>query len=404
MQRPPRDLLMRLTARFLAVCAALTAVGAGAALANGCVSPSCMETATCPDSPDSEPTDTTVAETEMNAPAQDASVDASDGSPTDANEEDVVEDDSADAADVVEAGPFPCTCTARPNLGWEGPGIIYETQGETDASACTQAPYTDPNFQNFGAMPSVPSLDCACQCGPPDGAACTPPSISVYSDPNCQNTCGSGGPTACTAAAAHCSSGGQSAAVTALAAPTGLGTCGSYVQTKATPPPTFGFYGEGCLSASAFSTTGCGDSGLVCAADPPSGSIPHLCIWTAEATGCPDSGPYQTPYRTYYAGFQDGRTCNGTQCGCGSPTGVSCTLVGAAIYSSAGCASAPISLSHLGLLDGSATCNSFPAGGIESMTTNVMVDGGCAITGMATTFGTATPDPTQGVETVCCAQ
>lgn len=410
---------MRLKARFLGVCAALGAAGASATAMDACVNPTCIETATCPDSEDAFPTsdqtldvaegggaegDSTMFAEDAQESGADRSVDSAPDSAADAKVEDapIVNDSASDSPTEMEAGPCTGTCTTPAPPGWYGPGALFD--GVADAGdQCTLWPYTQQQFLQW-AGPSSPPLSCSCQCGAPSSDSCTTPSITVYSDNECVNPCGSAGSEACTTAdGTKCSSGGQSAGVTALPTASGQGTCdASAVQTATPPPPSWSHQGEGCLPTVRFTTSGCGDAGLLCASPPPSGFVPQLCIWFAGDVSCPDAGPYQLLYRQYFGGYLDGRTCSQAGCSC-APPNVTCSLVGATSFSSLGCGGATTSLTHLGVQSGLTNCN-MPANVIESMTATTIMDGGCSPIGSANSMGTVSQDPSQGVTTVCCAQ
>lgn len=415
MQRPPRDLVMRLKTRVLALSATIAAIGATAALIDGCVNPTCMETATCPDSEDAAPssdrtidvsvdagleTDSTLAGRDAQEAGSDSMADAGIDSTTDGNETpDVAEEDAVGndapfdaAADANDAGPT-CSgiCASTAPSGWFGPGAFYDGPSDAAAPPCT-APYTYNPFTQFSTLQPQPAT-CQCACGSLD-AGCSNPTITVYDDNVCRNECSAAAvPSSCTTV---CASSGQSAIVTtppAALAP----SCGAPSSTMTSAPqPTWSRQGEACglPGGTSFADAGCA-SGSVCAADPPMGFF--LCIWKQGDLVCPATGPYQLLYQ-YYAStdYLDTRGCSATNCTC-TPANAGCQLVGVSGFGSAGCPGTPSMLANL---DAGACNGNLPT--IVSMTSSVTSSGSCSTGGTASPTGTVS----QGTPTwtVCCTQ
>jgi len=417
-QRLPRDLLMRLTTRILAACATVATIGATAALIDGCMSPTCMETATCPDSEDViQPTDQTVdavSDVRLEADstivaqdAQEAGIDSMTDSPIDStvdrNESpDVIEEDVAVSDAAGEGGPdaesgTPCTgtCAAPAPSGWFGPGAFYDGPYDGAAPPPCEAPYTYNPFTQFSSL-EWQAATCACSCGALD-AGCSSPTITIYDDNVCVNACAASAvPGSCTTV---CAQGGRSAIVTtppAALAP----SCGAPGSTMSSDPtPTWSRQGEACglPGSTVFTDAGCA-SDSICAAAPPPGFF--LCIWKQGNVQCPTTGSYTLLLSQYYGvtDYIDTRSCSATNCTC-TPANAGCQLVGVSGFGSTGCPGTPNMLANLD----AGVCNeNLPT--TVSMMTTVMTSssGSCSSGGTASPAGSvsaATP-----TWTVCCTQ
>ena len=112
-------------------------------------------------------------------------------------------------------------------------------------------------------------------------------------------------------------------------------------EAEPTPPPlTWGQFARVCRGA----PPGACSNDLLCV--PPQAAGFLRCVSVVGVYDC--SAPYFAPYtQTYvfYAGLDDARTC--APCGCGAPTGASCSAA-IALYADGACTSAATDAGSVG--------------------------------------------------------
>jgi hypothetical protein len=341
--------------------------------------------------------DTVIADASSEDAAQDMAI-------ADASSEDVTPSDvvtpcdltNPDCTNPVCAPSF--TCIPAVPSGWTGPVALFDQTGAGSpapaAPACPTMPQYSVEAYDGHANP-VSQGACTCACGSASAVTCTGPTVQVFRDGVCgsSNACISvANVSACTSACA--SSSALSAKVTAAPAPSG-GSCPSTVQNGLQPwnlTTDWATTGRVCAASRTVSQGGCAVN-EVCADAPPSTFAQAVCVYQAGALTCPPGYPHQY---VYFEHGTDSRSCT-SGCGCGSPTGVTCTLSSVSVSATSASCSSPASVSTT--LN---QCSMNLAATARNVTASVTPSGGqCAPTGTATVAGMVTPDtPT----TVCCTQ
>jgi hypothetical protein len=415
----------------VALAAGLASAAANLAMAEGCGSADCMETATCPDPASDGASAGDHVVQEGSSTAETGGDDMVEGGPEVTVDAEVVDDSDADtdvvdgpaeapadspaSADVVSgdaagscssncADPqcqqsYMCTASAPP--GWFGPVALFDQGGGPPAPApptCSGA-YPGDAFDG-NSTPTSPAASCACTCGTAQGA-CTGPTVTVYSDNQCvvSNNCGTGATTTCGVVdGVRCSSGGQSFAVAALPQPTGSASCTAGAATTSRPAWQWTRTARACSPNRAFVAGGCATN-QVCADRPSSAFAPTLCVWqNADLGGCTGAPGYPLMHK-YYGNVVDDRRCSLGSCSCGSPAGVSCALTRVTSYAQPDCSDPGFALVSPPV----GRCNDIGINQIVGMIAGVSSAGTCGIGGSAAPTGAVTPDST-GAVTVCCAQ
>ena len=223
-------------------------------------------------------------------------------------------DAGADAE--TDAGASPCMCTEGPPAGWQGPLVLF--QGTTSPPECGgQYPVVAYNGQ--GDLTAAPAACQACMCSAPDGGTCST-RMFVTSD------CGQSTATGCTGftlPAGTCVSLGAPNGCQGRGAGYGpsttsgeAGNCVASGGAQTGAPAAFGTLARACALATSAPTSSCAAS-QVCAAPPPAGFGPGLCIEASGDVPCPSASPYAVQL-LFYASFADARTCS--DCGCTPPS------------------------------------------------------------------------------------
>lgn len=399
---------MRVAGRVLGVWAALSTIAVSAAAIDGCVSPTCTETATCPDPGDAiQAQDQSVAaDGGPDAPdaMPDSTLDQSSDAAPDGGPDggDVVQDTAsdsqpADAADASEA-TAPCQCVSGIPSGWSGPGVVFDGLIDASAPSCA-APYSS-TAGNANSIPEGPQYGCTCTCGSID-AGCSGPTISVFHDNGCNSTdiCTTQQPTTCLSL---CPSAGFSAMIMKGPIPNAP-SCPPGATATSPIAPSWGRQAEICQYAGNVPDAGC-VSDQICAPPAPSGFESSVCIWRAGNVNCPDAGSYQTQ-RQYFDAWVDTRTCNTNTCSCTASPSVACTLTNVTTYSNSACsvsATSPANeLTNLEVDACSPNINN-TNGGVVGVTTTVVGSGTCSIAGTPSSTGSVTAGPPAW--TLCCTQ
>jgi hypothetical protein len=295
-------------------------------------------------------------------------------------------------------------CTAAAPSGWFGPVALYDQGGGPPApnpAPCSGA-YSNDAFDGH-STPNSPALACGCSCGAPTGI-CTNATIVIYSDNQCgaANNCGTAGAPVCTLAdGSKCNTGGGSVMVTGVPQVTGSGSCTAGTTVTSTPSWAWTRTGRGCGTNRALATGGCGTN-QVCADKSSSNFQSKLCVWqNANLADCSAATGYPLLHK-YYTNATDGRTCGAGTCQCSTPTGTTCTLMGAQWFNSppsANCASGGQTLDVT-----TGRCNGNLGGSsVVSIKASIASSGMCPTTGSASPGGSVSPDTTTAI-TVCCAQ
>jgi hypothetical protein len=355
--------------------AAVVCVVAGLSLVDGCGSPDCTEKATCADPPSTPIVDAGHAESGDGCNAS-----------------------SPDCANPKCQAAY--TCTAPAPSGWLGPVALSDQENGPplpQASACSGA-YSNNAFE-ANSNPAFVAASCSCACSSVK-AECTRPIITVYSDNQCgPNNCGTGADTVCGVVdGPHCSSGGQSAKVTAPPQVVGSGSCDAAVSVISTPSSSWTGTARGCGAHRTLEAGGCTNH-RVCADKPSSDFAPTLCVWRhADLSDCTTATGYPRLQGKFYTGVTDDRGCALGSCSCATSADVGCYLAAVASYSTTDCSGMVSSLDV-----NPKTCNEIGNDTIVSMIATVAVTGSCPTLGTPMPTGTVAPDPTTAI-TVCCAE
>ena len=301
-------------------------------------------------------------------------------------------DAAAPAPNVVVPSPAR-TCVPAPAADWTGPLVIHEASGSsTTTLPAGEGAFATPFYDGF-ASPLAAAADCTCTCGAPADVTCSAPTITLYSDRSCTQACGAGqslaAAPACTPLASpgnnNDGENGSGCQATRLrlggSAATGGDCAPSATVTIA--PPTWTAAVRLCTSDVAPAACGAGQIAV-----PPAASgfqQSNYCVARAGEWECPSGYPSK---RTYHESAADTRSC--TSCGCGAPTGASCSAP--TLFTDNACGGTP-QVTRAGACD--AIGNAKGASFSEAAT-----GGACAPSGGMPT-GTVTPTaPT----TICCAR
>ena len=357
--------------------AILASAIAAAVIAAGCRAVDCTETATCAGSADAGACEPGRME------------DCTNGV-----------DDNCDG--LVDCADPQCQpgyrCAPEAPAGFQGPVVLYDESGGPPAPSVPpcEAPYPSDQLDGYDA-PSFQASSCACQCGSVD-RGCIGPAIRTFTDNTCRNSCNLASAIEGCASDA-CTQPVQSAMIVTPPAVSAAGSCSASAQ--ATFPAwdaarDWGRSGRACGTGRSLLRGGC-STAQVCTPRPPSTLAPGLCVFESGDASCPATYPGK---HTYFAGGSDSRSCTGG-CRCDPPTGVTCTLISAAISSS--CPGGSGISTMTGLEDGgSPKCSAFSSTPTPFASATLAPSGGsCAPAGTTGPTGTVAPTtPT----TVCCAQ
>lgn len=383
---------MRFRLVFGATVALLTV--AGAALLGACGSGACSETLTCDGSSeggedstvDSPPDAGTDVGRDGTLEAElDSAFDGSDAEALDAP-------DVHDApVDVVEAAAA-CGCTPAVPAGFSGPVAFAQeapASGVAPTPPACASPYTV-QAVNGGNDPIFSAPTCTCTCGAVDGG-CSVSTVRTFLDNVCVNQCGFVSAPTCTSS--ECVGESSNSAIVSVPVAMG-GACTQSVQ-KTVPAwnaaQDWGVTGRACATTSTLPEGGCTGT-EICAPAPSSAFGTGVCVYqTGKVVACPSTYPNQ---HVLYSSGTDTRSCVDS-CSCGSPTGVSCSVVGA-VSTSSTCAGASLLFGDAG------SCATFPVTSPPFFVSATVTPSGgsCAPGGSATEAGTVTPT---GPTTVCCA-
>jgi hypothetical protein len=321
--------------------------------------------------------------------------------------------DGADAADAAEVCNGNCAdpacvaanweCVPSWQPGWTAPVLLYyatyDGGSPPDPAPCA-APYAN-DIQDGYNDPVPPKGSCSCTCGPAEGAECSEPFILASTT----NVCG-GGNTITTSVPLDggCVTVGTADFNSGLVLDAGVsfgGSCAE-IETTSVPrwdagsPTEWGALGRVCAAPP--QTYRSGDAGgcpanYTCVQAPPGPLAPNgVCLLSPGDVGCPSTG-YTHQYFLFDGGF-DGRTCS-FDCGCGAPTGVSCTP-SVELFSSGTCSGASMALTETCPAD---TPWNF-SGTVKASATFGASPGTCVADSGATQL-TGAPEGT-GQVTVCC--
>ncbi len=301
------------------------------------------------------------------------------------------EDDNGDQ--LVDCEDPLCTdyrCVAEAPLGWSGPLALYI--GSDTNVTCGGAWSTQAFSSGYGSL-NAPAASCSgCNCGSPNGASCNIAPVDLFWLTNCSSssydqTQAVGQPNVCylvnDADIIWWSARGQ------LSTASG-GSCSPSGGDPTVQPTSYAQRALGCDGAPA--GEGC-TAGLCVPIPEPPLSTP-LCIAHSGDTNCP-TGSYTQKYLSYQS-VADTRDC--TDCGCGSPQGMSCgSLTYFYVdYNNSNCWGSPVVAPH----DGS-TCvnlNMYDGPGSMEFIPGSPSGGYCSSSGGQPT-GSATPaEPL----TICC--
>jgi hypothetical protein len=373
-----------------------------ASLTAGCPpAATCADTATCPDPPDAS---TPLAD--VTAPLFDASSRDDAATPPDAAlfSADVaippetcasleictngIDDDCNGLVDCADPACGPeFECVDAPPDGWSGPGVLFRSGTDLDASAlpACPAPFTVDALDGTTGPTGEPAT-CACACDAPAGASCST-NISFYYDTACANLCASSAlsPGTCSTAC----SGAQTLKLAASVSQSGACAPQSTAQVS---PVTWASIARVCSSAAPPDAPGGCGAGRACLARPPVPFTGRVCIWQSGQTACPD--PAATRYLSF-SGAADTRGCS--VCTCGAPQGVTCNGASTTTFSDVACTTSPETVTSAT----NAPCVTAPAGihGVESASNPTAAQGSCAPSEAIAT-GSLTP---VGATTICCS-
>jgi len=360
------------------------------------------------DAPTEAPTET--GEEPMDGPAGDAAVDAEDA-PFDGSAETSSPDagSDADACGTVEIcnnniddncdGLVDCAdpqcfagfaCIPAPTVGWTGPVELWEGVVPGVPPTCAGAFPSD--VYDGNATPTQPPDSCsACACSSASGGACGAATVSFFDDSSCTMTCPDAGATsaqlpvgACVNLTSYTSTCATPSMTISAPAPSG-GSCSPSGGAASTTPWAWTQLARVCGVPTPTVPGGC-TAPMVCAPRPAAQFDATVCVVLGGAQSCPAAFPSK---KTYYGSASDDRTC--TACGCGAPSGASCTgtvkeYSGPSCNGSASTLGAPSACTPL-------------SGKSEELTTATPSGGSCAPSGGQPTGSIDPTSPT----TVCCA-
>lgn len=294
--------------------------------------------------------------------------------------------DASESATDVSA-PVACAlaCIAAPPPGWSGPYALSEAVGGAKVASCSTGGYPLDVYDGV-ASPSAPAASCDCQCGPPAGGRCNPPTVTLshgMCNPGSQCATADMSLGACVDFDTKACGGARMELSPPAPVP------GSCVASASTNVPDARWTASARLCGIPAPPPGSCASGEVCA---PPVELPFVsCIAKVGLSACP-SGAY-SHRRVYFGTATDTRGC--TSCSCGEAV-TSCTGGTVATFSKADCAAPSHATWSL-----PQTC--VAAGGDTSavyMGDAIANTGACAPMGGQPTGQFTPEDPT----TICCTQ
>ena len=239
------------------------------------------------------------------------------------------------AADAGRACAFASLCVPQaPAGGWQGPYAIIESSGSPLPSLpnCPAGSYSQDVYDGKGTPVAAPA-NCACNCGPAEGVACSAPSLNYVSTKNSCGTCSPAvAPDSLAGPCTQLHTAGRCDAVSIGSAVPEGGACKPN-SSSTVPPQSWTTEARLCALPSAPPVAGCA-AGEVCA---PATGLPvesaTYCVAIAGASACPAA--YYTAARQYYWGGDDTRGC--TACSCGKATGATCNSAALVTYTDTSC-------------------------------------------------------------------
>jgi hypothetical protein len=227
---------------------------------------------------------------------------------------------ATDGSDAVapDGGDLRCVPGLSSQLqadGWNGPLEFY--QGTGLPPACGPGYSSAPVFDGDNGSGTAQDATCsACACAPPQGASCTAPLLTFYSDPMCTTPCGAavgleGGTCAVASACAAFQIGG-----TALTGDAGCAASGG----TATLSPAGSNVARACGASPVSAVGSCKSTEVTMPA--LAAGFQTLCIMHIGTASCPigaySSGP------SFFSTTMDTRACS--PCTCGPATGAACSF------------------------------------------------------------------------------
>ena len=300
-------------------------------------------------------------------------------------------DGLVDCADPLCTSGYSCYAPI-PN-GWQGPIELWT--GGTNPPSCTADYATD--VLDANGMLNAPPAQCSCACGSVAGADCsTSVDWTAYSDGQCQTPCASGAMPPGQGSfceAINCGNGGGNGSMNIVSGPPLLNIA-ACTPNPSTTLPNYSWQevARGCNYTGPPDTGGC-NGGNLCMAKPASPYGTGACIYATGDVGCP-VGPYSNK-QTFYNKVSDTRGCS--QCTCGTPIGVTCSLAGSlSTYAFFGnpCTG------QLTTIPPDGSCVLTTGSGVMGLVTATPTGGACPAANVAPT-GNVTP---AGPTTVCCTQ
>ncbi|AUX28459.1 MULTISPECIES: hypothetical protein [Sorangium] len=233
-------------------------------------------------------------------------------------------------------------CAPPAPLGWFGPALLWF--GPPDAVPDCPADAPTLGYEGFADL-QQPPLECAtCACDPPEASCTLSTDWAATSSPSCPGdepgtvttsfAAPDGWDGACTAANAipadHLCNGEPCVQSLTIAAPSVVTTAACTPRLDVPPPvPRLDPWATRARACLAGAYTACDDA-TTCVPSAPSGFT--TCVFhEGDDADCPEGYAVR---HLFFADVIDGRDC--TPCGCGDPTGASCSLM-ASVYRDAAC-------------------------------------------------------------------
>lgn len=309
----------------------------------------------------------------------------------------------ADAGGATEAGSFGAPCGVAPDQrcypmppssDWSGPVELYVGLAGDAVPECGQGYSRAQVFDGYGDMSAADAGCTPCGCSVPQGGACSPPPVALYSDPGCSTPCGA--PDASLSTTACVATSGCSNFQVGASTP----TPGSCAATGGTPnydaAVTWSSVARACVPMT-FATQSCG-ADQFCVPAPTGLFGSRVCIMrVGDQPVCPGGLPYADRMVFHTRNVVDTRACSA--CSCQPATGASCFF--------------PAAFPLPGFRYGDSMCNAFgvpfgvPSGcqavttianGLKLATAPILDAGACAADGGQPT-GSVIPSVS---ETFCC--
>ncbi|WP_437677269.1 hypothetical protein [Sorangium sp. So ce131] len=233
-------------------------------------------------------------------------------------------------------------CVPPAPLGWSGPALLWFGSPEAVPDCPADAPTV--GYEGFADLQQVPK-DCGtCACDAPAASCTLPTGWAAASSTSCTGdepgtvatsfAAPDGWDGACSASnpipAGQLCDGEPCVQSLTIAAPSlTTGACTPRLDVKPSPveePDPWATRAKACLAGA---HTACGDA-TTCAPAAPSGF--QTCVYHEDDADCPEGYAFK---HVFYKGTADAREC--TPCGCGDPTGASCTIM-ASVYRDGACA------------------------------------------------------------------